>query len=134
MGDVSGFESIPIGFRMGPLTLLIDPEMVRAHMERVQWRTWEAVENGGYAPPGMTVIHRAKMKFSARPDLKVAIWTKTAHEFIAPFRIGTTVTICGVVKEKYTKRGRNYLVTEYKTVDEDGSLLMRSRETGLHID
>ena len=133
MNEISDFDSIPVGFEMGPLELLLDRNMVDEHMANVQWNAGDIVEKYGYAPPGMTVIHHAKMKFQARPDLKAAIWAKTEHEFIKPMEIGARITIRGIVVDKYVKRGRNYLVTEYETRDENGELLMKSRETGLHL-
>ena len=36
--------------------------------------------------------------------------------------------------EKYTRRGRNYVVTEYETTDESGEVLMRGRETGFYVE
>lgn len=133
MSEISDFDTIPIGFEMGPFELLLDHDTVRAYMEVVQWQATEIAEKSQVAPPGMTVIHHAKMKFQARPDLKAAIWAKTEHEFIKPMRIGSKVSIRGIVVDKYIKRGRNYLVTEYETKDENGELLMKSRETGLHV-
>ena len=133
MSEISDFDSIPIGFEMGPFELLIDQDTVKTYMEDAQWDATEVVEELQYAPPGMTVVHHARMKFQARPDLKAAIWAKTEHAFIKPMKIGSKVFIRGIVVEKYNKRGRNYLVTEYETVDENGEVLMKSRETGLHI-
>jgi hypothetical protein len=133
MREMSDFESIPVGFEMGPFELLLDQDAVKAYMKKVQWEDPEIVEKYQYEPPGMTIIYHAKMKFDARPDLKAAIWAKTEHEFIKPMKIGSKVSIRGKVIDKYVKRGRNFLVTEYETVNEDGELLMKSRETGLHV-
>ena len=133
MSDMSDFDKIPIGFEMGPLELLLDKEKVKEYMQTVQWEATDIAETFEYAPPGMTVVYHARIKFQARPDLKAAIWAKTAHEFIKPMKIGSTISICGRVIDKYVKRDRNYIVSEFETRNEDGELLMKSRETSLHI-
>jgi hypothetical protein len=133
MSEQSDYEAIPLGFEMGPLELLLDRETVMRYSTTVQWKATEIMEIYQYAPPGMTILHHAKMKFQARPGLKAAIWAKTEHEFIKPMKIGAKVFIRGKVVEKYVKRGRNYLVAEYETRDENGELLMKSRETGVHL-
>ncbi|MBW2621780.1 MAG: hypothetical protein JRD68_02645 [Deltaproteobacteria bacterium] len=134
MPEPVGFEAIPIGFEVGPFELTLDEETVRERVELVQWQGENLMDEFGIAPPGITIVHHARMKFEALPDLKVSIWAKSEHEFIKPMKIGSTVTIRGKVVEKYNKRGRNYIVTEYETVDESGDVLLRSVETGLYVE
>lgn len=134
MPEKSGFEAIPIGFEVGPLELTLDEETVRERAELIQWEEERLISELGIVPPGATVAHHAHMKFDALPDLKVSIWAKSEHEFIKPMKVGSTITIRGRVVEKYTKRGRNYVVTEYETVDESGEVLLRSVETGLYVE
>lgn len=134
MPEKSGFEAIPIGFEVGPLELTLDEETVRERAELIQWEEEKLISELGIVPPGATVAHHAHMKFDALPDLKVSIWAKSEHEFIKPMKVGSTITIRGRVVDKYTKRGRNYVVTEYETVDESGEVLLRSAETGLYVE
>jgi exonuclease VII large subunit len=74
------------------------------------------------------------MKFNTFKNLRASIWAKSEHEFLKPMKVGSKVTISGRVVEKYEKRGRYYLVSEYETVDEKGEVLMRSRETGVNVE
>ena len=134
MPGKSGFEAIPIGFEVGPLELTLDEETVRERAELMRWEEEELISELGIVPPGATVAHHAHMKFDALPDLKVSIWAKSEHEFIKPMKVGSTITIRGRVVDKYTRRGRNYVVTEYETVDESGEVLLRSVETGLYVE
>lgn len=134
MPEKSGFEAIPIGFEVGPLELTLDENTVRERAELIQWEEEKLISELGIVPPGATVAHHAHMKFDALPDLKVSIWAKSEHEFIKPMKVGSTITIRGRVVDKYTKRGRNYVVTEYETVDESGEVLLRSAETGLYVE
>ncbi|MBN1383107.1 MAG: hypothetical protein JXA41_15690 [Deltaproteobacteria bacterium] len=133
MSDMSDFDKIPIGFEMGPLELLLDQEMVNDYMQTAQWETTDVAQSHRYAPPGMTVVYHSRIKFQARPDLKAAIWAKTEHEFVKPLKMGSTISIRGRVIDKFVKKDRNYLVCEFETRDENGELLMKSRETSLHL-
>jgi acyl dehydratase len=134
MPELAGFEAIPIGFELGPFELTLDEETVKEKVKLAQWADESLMNELGIAPPGITISHHARMKFTALPDLKASIWAKSEHEFIKPMKIGSTVTIRGKVVEKYNRRGRNYVVTEYETVDESGEVLLRSIETGLYVE
>ena len=134
MPEPVGFEALPIGFEFGPFELTLDEETVKERVDLAQWEHDSLMNEFGIAPPGITISHHARMKFQALPDLKASIWAKSEHEFIKPMKIGSTITIRGKVVEKYNRRGRNYVVTEYETVDESGDVLLRSVETGLYVE
>ena len=134
MSENSGWEALPIGLEMGPLEILLDGDTVKARLELVRWENREPVDELGVTPPGITIANHARMKFMAWPDLRVSIWAKSEHEFLKPLKVGSRVFIRGKVVDKYVKRGRNYLVSDYETVDEDGEVLMRSRETGIYVE
>lgn len=134
MSGKSGFEDIPLGMEMGPLELTIDEKVVGDRIEIGLWQGRDLIEKMGLAPPGLTIANHAKMKFMALPEMKASIWAKSEHEFLKPMKIGGRVTIRGKITEKYVKRGRNYVVAEYETVDENGEVLLRSRETGVYVE
>jgi len=134
MTEATRFEAIPIGFEVGPFELTLDEETVKEKVRLAQWAEESLMNEFGIVPPGLTISHHARMKFEALPDLKASIWAKSEHEFIRPMKMGSTVTIRGKVIDKYNKRGRNYVVTEYETVDETGEVLLRSVETGVYVE
>jgi hypothetical protein len=135
MTEKSAYDSIKIGLEVGPLEVYLSEEQIKEYAEAIQWETSEGLVDINAAPPGITIVEHARMNFRGEgAKLRAAIWAKTEHEFIKPFPIGSTVFIRGKVVEKYTRRGRNYAVSEYETVDEHGDLLMKSRETGLIIE
>jgi len=86
------------------------------------------------APPGITINEHARMNFRGGAKLKAAIWAKFEHEFIRAFKIGAKVYIRGKGVDKYIKNGRPCLVSEFETMDANGNLLMKSRETGLIVE
>jgi len=134
MSEKSGFEAIPIGLEMGPLEMTLDEDSVNERAGLVQWDDRELMDKFGITPPGMTIVQHARMKFMALPELRVSIWAKSEHEFLKPMKVGGKIFIRGKVVDKYVRRGRNYVVSEYETVDEPGEVLLRSRETGVYVE
>jgi hypothetical protein len=134
MSEKSDFESIPIGLELGTLEMTLDEDTVNNGMALVQWKARELVDRLGVAPPGITIGQHARIKWMKFPDMRAGIWAKSEHEFIKPMKIGSKISIRGKVVDKYVKRGRNYLVSEFETVDESGEVLMSSRETGVHVE
>ncbi len=74
------------------------------------------------------------MQFAKFPELKSAIWAKSEHEFLKPFRIGSKIRIRGRIIDKFIKRGKFYKVAEFETLDENGDVILRSRETGINVE
>ena len=134
MSEKLDFESILIGLDLGTLEMTLDEDTVNNGIELVQWKARELVDRLGVAPPGITIGQHARIKWMRFPDMRASIWAKSEHEFLKPLKIGSKVYIRGKVVDKYLKRGRNYLVSEFETVDESGEVLMRSRETGVHVE
>ena len=134
MSEKSGFDAVPIGLEMGPLEMTLDEDMLGERMELVQWEDRRVVDKLQLAPPGMTVVQHAIMKFMALPELRASIWAKSEQEFLKPMKVGSKITIRCRVVDKYARRGRNYLVSEYETVDEAGEVLLRSREIGVYVE
>jgi len=133
MGSQENYEAIPIGLDLGILEITLDEETVRNRTELVQWQARGPAEKG-FAPPGFTITHHARMKFTALPEMRVSIWAKSEQEFLKPMRLGGKIFIRGRVVDKYVKRGRNYMVTDLETVDEAGEVLLRSRETAIYVE
>ncbi|MBW2142755.1 MAG: hypothetical protein JRG97_17195 [Deltaproteobacteria bacterium] len=134
MSEKTWYDNVSIGMEVGPFEMILDEDSVRARIQEVQWEPGDLIDSLNLVPPGMTIVEHARMKFRALPKMRSSIWAKSEHEFIKPMKIGEKVIIRGKVVEKYVKKGRDYLVTEYETVNEAGELLMRSRETGTLVE
>jgi len=127
------FEAIIIGQDMGTFEMILDEETVKDRIGLAQWQAGGLVEKK-LAPPGLTISYHARMKFDALPQMRVSIWAKSEQEFLKPMKIGSKIFIRGKIVDKYTRRGRNYMVTELETTDESGEVLLRSRETGVYVE
>jgi len=133
MSSQENFEAIRIGQDLGTLEITLDEETVRNRVDLVQWQAGGLAEEG-LVPPGITISQHARMKFDALPAMRVSIWAKSEQEFLKPMEAGGKVFIRGRIVDKYTRRGRNYIVTELETTDESGEVLLRSRETGVYVE
>jgi hypothetical protein len=134
MSLAEDFEALPIGFDLGEWEVLLDEKTVKDQADLMQWQAREVMDKLHFAPPGTTIEKHPRMQFAKFTSLRSAIWAKSEHEFLKPLKIGGKVTIRGRVVDKYVKRGRFYRVCEFETFDEQGQLLMKSRETGIHVE
>jgi acyl dehydratase len=50
-------------------------------------------------------------------------------EFVRPIRVGMRVRTRGKVIDKFEKRGRHYMVSEFVTTEDSGEVLMRGQFT-----
>ncbi|MBN1663303.1 MAG: hypothetical protein JW943_06855 [Deltaproteobacteria bacterium] len=128
------FAAIPIGLDLGEWEIVLDEKTIKDRAALTQWQTMDVIDKLKAAPPGQTINLHAKMQFAKFTNLRAAIWAKSEHEFLKPLKMGSKVIIRGKVVDKYIKRGRLYRVSEFETVDENGDVLMRSRETGIHVE
>ncbi|MDD5287789.1 MAG: hypothetical protein PHY28_01585 [Dehalococcoidales bacterium] len=134
MVEKSLFDTQEIGTDLGTWEIPLDEKAVRERAAQMQWQITELIDRLHMAPPGMTFDSHSKMKFAKFPNMKAAIWAKSEHEFLKPLKIGGKAFVRGKIADKYIKRGRNYIVTEFETFDENGEVLIRSRETGINVE
>ena len=134
MSEKPGFQAITIGEDLGTIEMTLDKKAINDWVTLVQWQVRELIENLHVAPPGISIEQHPRMEFAKFSDLRAGIWAKSEHEFLKPMRVGSKVSIHGKIVDKYVKRGRNYVVTEYETLDEAGDVVMRSRETGIYLE
>lgn len=59
---------------------------------------------------------------------------KMAFEFLRPLKVGMRVRSHGKIIDKYIRRGKKYMVTEYVTTDENGNELIRGQFTQMIIE
>jgi len=130
----SDFEALPIGFDLGEWEMNLDEKTINSYADLMQWQAREVIDKLHFAPPGTSINRHPRMQFAKFTNLRSAIWAKSEHEFLKPFKIGTKIFIRGKIVDKFIKRGRFYKVAEFETLDENGEVLMRSRETGINVE
>ena len=82
------------------------------------------------APEGGYTAHALGEAIFTEADDVAGLHAKMQFEFVEPVRVGMRVRSYGKVIDKYEKRGRHYMVTEFAIKNEDsGAVLARGQFT-----
>jgi len=124
------FESIVVGEPLGPLEYLADKGAVEQYCN--DWKDYNPVylEDSPFGGPVVPPAFRAGLDsfrlLATKFDSHATVGVKTEHEFINPAKVGRRLITTGKIADKFIKRGIEYVVIEYLTVDEDGTEIRRS--------
>jgi len=137
------YEAITVGEEFMSDDFLIKPEDVETFAYAVDdHHPWYFVDS----PFGGKIVHptllgnQALMLRHSRYIVPAGLHAKMQFEFVEPVRLGMRVRTRGKITDKYEKRGRHYIVTEFATCDEEtGAVLTRGQftqmlfpESGVH--
>ncbi len=132
-------DAVP-GEELPPIEFVVTPQRVEFYAEGVEdfhpWYMYEMEDSpfeGPIAHP--TMCHVFKVLFWKKyfpADLKAGrMHIKFDAEHFDPAKVGEKLTIKGRVLDKYLKRERRYLDTEFNITSEDGHPVARYRDTTL---
>ena len=128
------FESIIVGETLGPIEYVVSKEDVEQYCD--DWKDPNSMYledspfGGPVAPPAFRAGLDSFRLLGSRYDSHATLGFSTEHEFMNPITIGKRLIVTGKLADKYIKRGIEYVVIEYSTVDEDG---LKIRESIDHI-
>jgi len=127
------YDALQVGEEFVSEDLLIKPENVEAFAFSIDdqnpWYFKETPFGGSIAPP-VIIGNQALRLRNSRYIVMAGLHAKMQFEFIEPLRVGIRVRSYGKIIDKYEKRGRQYMVTEFITKDEDtGEVLTRGQFT-----
>lgn len=137
------YEAVSIGEEFTSDDLLVKPEDVDTYAYAVDdhhpWFMEDSPFGGRIAHPTLLGNQALLMRHS-RYIVPAGLHAKMQFEFLEPVRVGMRVRSYGRVADKYEKRGRHYMVTEFETRDEEsGAVLTRGQftqmifpESGVH--
>lgn len=109
---------------------LVIPADIEAHSFAVEDdHPWLA---DGMAPPTLMANQALHLRHS-KYIVHAGLHAKMEFNFVEPIRLGMRVRTRGTVIDKYERRGKPYMVTEYVTVDEMGRVLVRGQFTQMII-
>src|SRR5262245_19852051 len=125
------FEAMPIGGQYED-EYVLTPELARDYAEGVEdlnpWYLEQSPFGGAVANPILIVAQHARLlktKYATAGN----VHTRHQTQFLNPARIGKVIKVYGKLVDKYLKRGREYLVMECRSADEDGIEICRDRRT-----
>lgn len=119
-----------VGDELGPWEYEVTEEGVRRMTETLEepdpWYREDSPFGGPIAPATISADDYIRV-LETRFTHSGAVHTKAEHEFINPVRPGKRYIVRGKVVDRYEKKGRDYVVIESATADEDGVDIVRSR-------
>ena len=126
------YENVQVGEEFTSTQLLITPELIEDYLYAVDnddpLFAPDPESGEQLAPPtiaGNQVLSLRKEKYVVRGGLHA----KQEFEFLRPIKAGMRVWSKGKIVDKYWRRGKGYVVTEFVTMDENGVELVRGRIT-----
>ncbi len=141
--SVSGFSGVSYtsrkpmvdatpGDEFPPIEFTVTEEMVErrcfANDDYNPWYLKDSPFGGRICPPAVITIEEVRSFHSEYGNLPGGNVNATQEfHFINPLKIGKKVTMYGKLVDRYKKRGRDYFVSEYTVIDEDGLEIMRMR-------
>ena len=137
------YEVVQVGEEFASDAFLIKPEDVDTFAFAVDdhnpWFFEDSPFGGPITHPTLAGNQALLMRHS-KYIVPAGLHAKMQFEFLEPMRVGMRVRSYGKVLDKYEKRGRHYMVTQFETRDEDtGSVLTRGEftqmifpESGVH--
>ena len=109
---------------------LVIPEDIEAHGFAVEDdHSWLAE---GLAPPTLMANQALHLRHS-KYIVHAGLHARMEFNFLEPIRLGMRVRTRGKVIDKYERRGKPYMVTEYVTEDDTGRVLVRGQFTQMII-
>lgn len=136
------YEVVQVGEEFSSDPFLIKPEDVETFAFAVDdhdpWYFADETDSSSGIPAvnpfGGPITHPVMMGNQAlfmrhnKYIIPAGLHAKMQYEFVEPLRVGMRVRSYGKVIDKYERRGRHYMVTQFETRDEDsGDVLVRGQ-------
>lgn len=137
------YEAVAVGEEFKSDDFLIRPEDVDTYAYAVDdhnsWYFEDSPFGGKIAHPTL-LGNQALLMRHCRYLVNAGLHAKMQFEFLEPLRAGMRVRSHGKVLDKYERRGRHYMTTQFETRDEEtGTVLVRGQftqmifpESGVH--
>ena len=124
------YDALQVGETFVSDTKLVTPEDVEAYAFAVDdhhpWFTEASPFGGPIAHPTILANQALALRHS-KYIVRAGLHAKMEFEFLEPIRPGVRARSRGTVVDKYERRGKPYMVTEFTTKAEDGTVLVRGR-------
>jgi acyl dehydratase len=124
------YEVLRVGEEFVSNDHLVTPEDIEAYAFAVDdhhpWFFGDSPFGGPIAHPTL-LANQALMMRHNHYVVHAGLHARMEFEFLEPIRPGVRVRSYGRVVDKYERRGKPYMVTEFTTQAEDGTVLVRGR-------
>jgi acyl dehydratase len=124
------YEDIQVGQRFAPDTFVLGRGDIDGYMRIVaaQGRApdGEPLDGVVVASPTLAAVHIFRAYYAAYPPSPGRLHAAVEFSFLRPWTVGASITVNGVVTDKYEKRGRRYVRFELSFSDGEGNELTRA--------
>jgi 3-hydroxybutyryl-CoA dehydratase len=131
------YDAVEVGEEFVSNDHLITPEDVETYAFAVDdyhaWFFGASPFEGQIVHPtlmGNQALHLRHSKYIVHAGLHA----KMEFNFVQPLQVGMRVRSRGKIIDKYIRRDKKYMVTEFVTTDEDGTELIRGQFTQMIIE
>lgn len=126
------YDTVQLGEELESTDLIVKPEDVDTFAYAVDdhhsWYFDDSPFGGPIAHPPLLANQALLMRHN-KYIVDAGLHAQMQFEFVKPIRVGMHVRTRGKVIDKYEKRGRHYMVTEFVTTEESGEVLVRGQFT-----
>ncbi len=126
------YETVRVGEELESTDLVVKPEDVDTFAYAVDdhhsWYFDDSPFGGPVAHPTLLANQALLMRHN-KYIVDAGLHAQMQFEFVKPIRVGMRVRTRGKVIDKYEKRGRQYMVTEFVTTEDSGEVLVRGQFT-----
>lgn len=130
MPEKLNLEDAQIGDAIGPYRYTVSREMARFAASADLLADSRYSAESQIAPSTLT-DNDYSLAYMEKFHPGEAIHTKAENHYLNPPFIGKELIVTGTISDRFEKRGRNFLVFETTTRDEDGREIVKSRNTVL---
>ena len=128
MAEKLKLEDAQVGDAIGPYRYRVTREMVAFAASKEMLISSRYSGESSIAPSALT-DNDYSLAFIVQYSPGDAIHTKAENHYINPPIIGKELIVTGAISDKFNKRGKDFLVFETTTCDEDGLEIVKSKNT-----
>jgi acyl dehydratase len=136
--NVLTYDAVQVGETFISNDHLITPEDIETYAFAVDdyhaWFTEDSPFGGPIAHPTLMANQALHLRHS-KYIVHAGLHAKMALQFLRPLRVGMRVRSRGTIIDKYMRRDKKYMVTEFVTTDEDKGIdVIRGQFTQMIIE
>ena len=128
MAEKLKLEDAQVGETIGPYRYRVTREMVAFAGSKEMLSSSRYSGDSTIAPSALT-DNDYSLAFMIQYNVGDAIHTKAENHYINPPIVGKELIVTGAVSDRFNKRGKDFLVFETTTCDEDGREIVKSKNT-----
>ena len=130
------WDNLSVGEEFGPLDVVISEHAVKSVVYALDdyhpWYLHDSPFGGAIAPSTLLTRPLLDLLYLKYDALRLrGLHAREELELFGPIRVGQRIRLRARVMDKFVKRGEHYVVFAAEASDEDGNILLRTKQTEL---